>query len=75
MAKKYFIHLCYNGDRLECIDRYQVTRKQYLNWEWLFGMDCFDELETKKADHLFLDAGDCDDPVEITYLHDMRAIV
>lgn len=75
MARKYYIHLCYNGNRYECEDRYTVNRRQYVNWEEEFGYDCFDELEAKTASHLFLDAGDNDYPIEVTYLHDISSLV
>lgn len=67
---KYFIHLCFNGNKYECEARYQVNKHDYVCWEDDFMLDCFDELETKQASHLFLDYGDCDDPIEVTYLYD-----
>ena len=73
---KYYIHLCYNGKRFDCIDRYTVNEKQYVRWEDLFGeFDCFDERIGYKAAHLFLDCGDCDDPIDVTYLHDISDLV
>lgn len=73
MAKNNcFIHLCYNGNKFWCVDRYQVTKDQYVRWDDMFELDCFDEVNDTKGSHLFLDIGDCDDPVEITYLHDIR---
>lgn len=70
--REYYIHTCFNGNKHVCSDIYKVSRSDYVNWEYYFSCDCFDEVEDKKESHLYLDEGDCDDPIDvITYYHDL----
>ncbi len=67
--EKYFIHYCYNGDKYECESRYQVGKRAYMRWADDYGFDCFDEVNENGENHLFIDFGDCDYPVDVTYLY------
>ena len=75
-GSEYFVHECFNGN-IRCIEStYKLTREDYVNWEYYFPYDGIDEIERKKFEggclteyvqehHLYLDAGDCDDPCEV----------
>lgn len=70
-AKTYYIHLCFNGKKTECDVRYKVSKYEYEHFEEFYVLDCFDEINNKAGDnHLFLDCGDNDDPVDRTWLYD-----
>ena len=70
-TNEYYIHECFNGSKRLCETTYKVDRRTYLNFDYYWSYDCFDETEITTKDgiqehHLYLDEGDTDDPNEVT---------
>lgn len=87
IGHEYYVHACFNGNKRLCDAIYKLTRADYVNWEWFWSYDCLDETKRRRfqpntADqyicehHLYLDAGDCDDPAEVdTITYDWSHVI
>lgn len=66
----YYIHECFNGSKRLCESTYKVDFRTYLNFDYYWSYDCFDETEIQHESgvteyHLYLDKGDTDYPAEV----------
>lgn len=77
---EYYVHECFNGNELVREATYKVNHSDYVRWEDIWPLDCFNEIDRKRFEggcwdhyvaehHLFLNAGDCEDPAEVVTMH------